>query len=356
MPATVCSPPISCSKGVKRVTIGIVFSVAALLLAVRNIDLEDLDTLKDLPVPWLHAVAGGLVLMIGVVLRGHRLKLLLPRDDPVPRKVLSGATAILYLVNNLFPARAGEVVRVVLIRRSSNSSLTGLLTATLLERCMDGITIAALVLGAVLALDVSPTMTERATGLGLVFVIAVIVLALGELLYRRNPDLAHRWIARCTPGTTGKRIRRVIEGVFEGLNLMESPARSLGILASSLAIWSSTALGFYLLVLGYPPEMMPHTPFVGAVITGAVAFAASIPAAPGYLGVFQLAVKEALELIGAEEIAALHAALMLWVVNWISNNLLGAFYAIRLGVGWSQLRRETAIDVSPETVSMEDQR
>ena len=328
----------------------------ALYLAARNIDVEDLDTLKDLPVPWVYAVAGGLVLVVGVVLRGYRLKLLLPRDDPVPRKVLSGATAILFLVNNLFPARAGEIVRVVLIRRSSSSSLTGLLTAILLERCMDGITVAALVLGAVLALDVSPTMTRRATELGLVLVIAVIALALLELTYRRNPDLTHRWIARCTPGGAGKRVRGLIEGVLDGLNLMESPGRSIGILASSVAVWSITALGFYLLTLGYPGEVMPRTPFVGPIITGAVAFAASIPAAPGYLGVFQLAVKEALEMIGATEIAALHAALMLWVVNWVSNNLLGAFYAIRMGVGWSQLKRERALDASPEAVSKEDLR
>ncbi len=144
--------------------------------------------------------------------------------------------------------------------------------------------------------------------------------------------------------------------MLDGLNLMESPGRSIGILASSVAVWSITALGFYLLTLGYPGEVMPRTPFVGPIITGAVAFAASIPAAPGYLGVFQLAVKEALEMIGATEIAALHAALMLWVVNWVSNNLLGAFYAIRMGVGWSQLKRERALDASPEAVSKEDLR
>ncbi len=332
----------------RRVGIGIVLSVVTLLLAARNIRLDDLGTLRDLPTPWPHIVAGGLMLMIGVIIRGHRLRLLLSRDDPVPRSVLSGSTAILYLVNNLFPARAGEIVRVVLIRRSSSSALPALLTAIVAERCMDGITVTLLLLSAVLALDVSAAMTGRATALGLLMALALILLVALEAAYRRDPARARSWLERCTPGRFGVRLRGPIESVLSGLNLVESPLRSAGILAVSILIWCCTACAFYLVLLGYPAETMPHTPLAGPVVMGAVAFAASIPAAPGYLGVFQLAVKEALELIGAEQVAALHAALLLWAVNWVSNNLLGVFYALRMGVGWSELKRDTALDAVPE--------
>lgn len=328
----------------KRALIGLVLSVVALLIAARNIRTEDLAALQEQPVPWAYALLGGVVLMAAVIMRGFRLKLLLPAKDPISSSVLVGSTAIMFLVNNLFPGRAGELVRVVLVRRASVSALPTILTSMILERCMDALTLVAIVLCAVFALDISPDLSDWALRVGALVGLAICCVFALEVGYRHDPGRVHAWLERVLRGRLGTRIRILLEQILSGLNLAESPLRLLAIVATSAATWLITSAAFYVVLLGY--SELPHTPWAGPIVAGAVAFASSIPAAPGYLGVFQLTVKESLLALNVNEVIALHYALLLWAMNWLSNNLLGIYYALRMGVGWSDLRPQTPPSVS----------
>jgi uncharacterized protein (TIRG00374 family) len=324
---------------VKRIALGIILSLAALFLAARNVQLEDLAALGDQPIPWGYALSAGVVLFAAVILRGWRLKMLLPKDDPVSVHTLSGATAILFLVNNLFPARAGEVVRVMIIKKHSGSPLPTLLTAIVVERCLDAVALVLLLAAAIWSVDVSPELGQWAMRLGMIVGIVTIGIVVLEVVHRRDSERVDRWVRRCTPKRFGDRIAAFLMQVLCGLNLTASPSRFVAIVGASLGVWIVTSASFYWLLVGYAPEVLPHTPWAGPIVAGAVALASSIPAAPGYLGVFQLTVKESLEALGSQELAALHYALLLWAVNWLSNNILGLYYGLRLGVGWSDLKQ-----------------
>ncbi len=340
----------------KRILFGIVFSLVALFLAARNVQLDDLAALGDRSIPWGHALSGGVVLFVAVILRGWRLKLLLPEGDSVPVRTLSGATAILFLVNNLFPGRAGEVVRVVVIKKQCASPLPTLLTAIVVERCLDAISLVLLLMAAIWAVDVSPQLSLWAMRLGGIVGAAVVALVILEMVHRRDAARVDRWVRHCTPQRFGERIATLLEQVLSGLNLTASPLRLAAIVSLSLGVWIVTSASFYWVLAGYAPEDLPHTLWAGPIVAGAVALASSIPGAPGYLGVFQLSVKESLEALGGQQLAALHYALLLWAVNWLSNNLLGLYYGVRLGVGWGDLKsaahsRDAEVATQAESLS-----
>lgn len=307
---------------------------------MKNLRGEDISALFALPVRIWPVLGSGALISLGVILRGFRWKLLLPPDDPVPRRLLSGATAILYLVNNILPARAGEVVRLLLVRKHCRSTVPTLLMSVVVERALDGLTLSLSVLASIVLLDISPTMTARAQSFGVILGILLLGILLLEVFTKRNPETTTRWIARVSgwaPGSMAGRIEAILCGVVDGMNLFTSPARFGAVVGLSTAVWACTGAGFWILLLNYTGP----TPSVllGPIVTGAVAFAASVPAAPGYLGVFQLAVKEALQAVGSEPLVALHYSMLLWAVNWTSNNLLGLYYAWTLDIDWGQMRQ-----------------
>ena len=81
----------------------------------------------------------------GHLLRGVRCRLLLPRAGlgfaTAANVVITG-----YAVNNLLPARAGELARAALISQRSGLPFTESLTVTLVERLLDGLAIVGLFL------------------------------------------------------------------------------------------------------------------------------------------------------------------------------------------------------------------
>lgn len=337
-----CSAPID----VKRAIIGLLVSAIAIYFALRNVSLEEI-ALDRFPIQWRFVCLSVVGVVSSVVLRGYRLKRLLPSDDPVSRRLLSGATAILYMINNLVPARAGEVVRVVMINRAGTSNVSTVVTAIVVERMFDGITLSAMLLGTIFLADVDPGLERWFQGVGAALGTGLLVLLVLEWVHRRDPARAERWIAGLTgwlPAPIGRFAEGQLSGILEGLNLVGAPKRGLEVAGLSVAIWVVTAGAFWTLALGYPAGEMGGGWLMGPFSTGAVAIASSVPAAPGFLGVFQVTVKEAMVTIGSQPAAAFHYANLLWIVNWLTNNVLGLYYMLVLGIGVKELRSAGRVD------------
>ena len=342
MPGIACSAPTD----VKRAIVGLLISGLAIYLAMRNVPLQDIS-LDRFPIDWRFVMLSCCGVIWSVVLRGYRLKRLLPQDDPVSRQLLSGSTAVLYMINNLVPARAGEVARVVMINRAGTSTASTIVTAVVVERMFDGIMLSAMLLGAIFVADVDPWLERWFQGVGTVLGAGLLSVVALEWTHRRDPARADRWISRVTgwfPARVGSVVQTQLSGVLGGLNLVGAPRRLAEVVVLSALIWIVTATAFFTLGLGYSAGAMGGGWLIGPFSTGAVAVASTVPAAPGFLGVFQVTVKEAMVLIGSQPAAAFHYANLLWIVNWITNNLLGIYYMIVLGIGVSDLKTAGRVD------------
>src|SRR5689334_13819652 len=121
--------------------VGIVVSVAFVILAVRSLDLRGLvDVWKGAkPFPWV--LYGALTYILGHLVRGKRLQYLVRRDVTLPVLTASNIVIVGYASNNVLPARLGELVRAGMLSERTGMPLPQALTVTLIERLLDGVTI-----------------------------------------------------------------------------------------------------------------------------------------------------------------------------------------------------------------------
>ena len=85
---------------------------------------------------------------------------------------------------------------------------------------------------------------------------------------------------------------------------------------------------------------LPLTPFAAVVMVVVTNLSMAVPAAPGSLGTFELAVVTVLTLLGIGEEQAQSFALFYHFIGLAPVALLGVLAAIQLGVGMTAFRAE----------------
>src|SRR6185436_15077758 len=107
-----------------------------LFLALRGVAWDEMArTIKHARLDFL--VLAFLALSSSYFLRGLRWGVLLSAEKPVSSVTTLWATLVGILANNLLPARAGELMRSVLISRHTGLSVSYVLATALTERILD---------------------------------------------------------------------------------------------------------------------------------------------------------------------------------------------------------------------------
>ena len=99
-----------------RLWIGIVISAVFLYLSLRGLELDDFWTaLQGANYWWL--IPGVAVYFLGVWVRAWRWHYMLRPLKKIPTSTMFPIVAIGYMGNNIYPARAGEVLRAAVLRQ-----------------------------------------------------------------------------------------------------------------------------------------------------------------------------------------------------------------------------------------------
>ena len=92
---------------------------------------------------WL--LPGVAVYFVGVWVRAWRWHYLLGPIKKIPTKTMFPITTIGYMGNNIYPARAGEVLRAVILKRREGVPISASLATIIVERIFDGVVMLAFV-------------------------------------------------------------------------------------------------------------------------------------------------------------------------------------------------------------------
>ena len=151
------------------------------------------------------------------------------------------------------------------------------------------------------------------------------------------PRPAERLIQKIVPfPRLADRLVGMIEGVVHGLSVVKSPARVVAVIAWSLVIWLVNVSSFY---VGFKAFDIPLN-FAGAMLLqGILAFAITVPTAPGFVGVFEGAIKATLLLYGISDSVAVTYALVYHATTFVPITLLGAWSLMSTGLGLRNLQR-----------------
>ena len=140
---------------------------------------------------------------VATLLRGERWHHILKATDvEAHRSDCYALTTVGYMGNNVLPARAGEMLRVVLLSGRCSASKRTLLGSVVAERLLDAIALATiflLVVYGVLSSTVLPT--DRPLLFGGLIVLLVLLLCLGIFVMRRHHvfERARDWLTHRGP-------------------------------------------------------------------------------------------------------------------------------------------------------------
>jgi len=294
--------------------VGCVLSATAVVVALRGIDLEAAVRIIRSAAPAWLAVAVA-ILAAQTVVRAERWRRLLPVEDrPRPRlRRVVPPLLVGYLGNTVLPARLGEPIRAAVIARREELSLPATFGSVLLERVIDTVGLSMVGIVAVLQIGLS-------SGFGVPVAVGVIVGSLGIALLLAAPG----FIARLKAGRLS-RVREFVASLAYGARVQGRSRVILGALALSVIAWLLDA-GIYWAV-GQAIGIV-LSPQQAVIVSAIAALSTAIPAAPGYVGTYDLAVATTLGALGVDPAAALAFAVCVHAVIIVPIVIAGGLAAI----------------------------
>lgn len=295
---------------------------------------------------WQYVVIAAGFTCFALLLRALRWRILLNAEGAFDVRTVFCANMAGYLGNSFLPARAGEVVRSVLISSQSRLTRTYVLTTALSERVMD--VIALVLAGSLAILSVSPKPHWLGTASWTMTAMAAAGAITMALLPRMSPLVRRVLVRLPLPRDLGAWLARLVEQIVLGLGAFHDPGRFTKFVLLTCAVWLSDACGT--IVGGAALGLHISMPAAMLVLAG-LGFGAALPAAPGSIGIYQFAMVSTLGLFGIGRDEALAFALVSQVMGYVVTLALGlpSLYALQGSAltrsPWGAASRRTAAQV-----------
>lgn len=264
-----------------KIVLAILVSGFFLWFSVSKVEWDKIKlALLHIQPVWLLVYA--LLMSLAVALRGWRWYVALNRNHNPGFMNTFWCTWIGYMGNNIFPGRAGELLRAIYLGRASGLRKSLVLATALIERIIDA---GILLLLALVMLSLIPILPEKIRASFLIvlpFFLLAILMVMTAPLYEK---LIHR-ILKIIPinQSIKDRIISLLEGLLSGVKVFYHYKTLIPFLLITFVIWSLDSLAFMSLASSFSSTLQFSQ---SLVFIAALAFASSLPSTPGYVGVYQ---------------------------------------------------------------------
>jgi hypothetical protein len=229
-----------------------------------------------------------------------------------------------YMLNNFLPFRLGELGRAFLLSRKSGMAFGEILPTIVIERVVDVVFSAALLLIGL------PFVTDSQGSARIGYIMGGVMLLGLVMMYvlARNRqwalDIFHKLSVRWT--FLQRFGGHFLESFLNGLAVLTDGWLFLRFLLWMTFNWFVALAAYYLITLSFFPQAEFNWMYF---VLGATAFGGAIPALPGAIGTFEGAVSAALTLFTKDQSTSLAVALTARLYNYLNSTVLG-------GVGLSR--------------------
>ncbi len=317
--------------------LGLAVSVLLLVVLLYQVDVGEVrDALVRADYAYLAPAI--LLYFVGVYFRSVRWRYLLTPLSLLPVGRLYPVVVIGYMANNLLPARLGEVVRAYyLARRQPEVSGSSALATIAVERVYDGLTLLAwaAIAGPLLVLlgefD-SSSQTSRTTWIVVAAVVASLFAGALAVLtclaaVPRSLEFVDRLLG-LVPARLRPKARQLVHGFVDGLKVLTSPRKHLGLFLLSLPVWACEAGVYYVIARSFGID--DHFSSAGALVlvimllTATSNMATALPSSIGGIGPFEVVSQQTLIAVGVGgSLAGAYAGFLHLVALWIPVNAVG---------------------------------
>jgi uncharacterized protein (TIRG00374 family) len=318
---TVPSRP-SAWRDAKRWLPGVIISLVALFVIFRFVNWNELASAWTTAAQPLNILIAIVLSIISVFVRALLWKTLLKGQTTFKDSFF--IINIGYLLNNLFPLRAGEIGRAVFMGQASGLGPFRVLSTIVLERAFDLVAAAILLLSTLPLAFGQDWMRPVATITLVIVCSALIVLYLmarySGWVHDLVVKLGGRW------AIVNKFVVPQIDALLDGLSALTSLRSFATALLWVVVSWTLWQIIYYVMLVA----IAPGAPFWWAVFTDAVlALGMAIPSAPAGLGVYEASAVAALSLLGISTTQALAYAIVMHFLQFANTAVFG-FWGLAL--------------------------
>ena len=336
--------------------IGIAISIVTLAFFIFTADPRRMLEALSGANYWFTIPAVGMYLL-SVYFRSLRWTVMLRHLKPVTTMRLYPVVTIGYMANNLLPMRLGELVRSYYVGEREGINKPAALATVLVERIFDALTLLFFVAVVALFFPVTGLVQSFGERFGVPEVVLILgftlpfVTAFGALvLLAFYPERAQAFallIARPLPDRLKSMADSLTGMLLQGLEPLREPRKLAVLFVLSIPIWLTEAAVFWIMAFPFGIhethadlwEMAANM----VLVTSITNIGASVPAAPGGLGLFEIIARETLvlsPLSAAERPAAAGFAVVVHAVILLPMIILGQVFLWTAHVSLRRLSRE----------------
>lgn len=267
------------------------------------------------------AIASFMILMTFIVRTWRWNVLLRTSGFRVHRDTVFKCIMFGWLLNSLLPARIGDVARGMALKTTENTPLGISLSTIVIERAMDMLTLALMLMTAIfIVAGSSAPLLSIAIGA----IVVTIGLVLGLIaLYKYNHVILNRL------GSRFEELGKGIPVLKAGLrNIYGNPQAIILCLILSVPVWLFEVSSIYFSARALHFELIPSM----AMLSGIVAFIAqAIPTTPAGIGVHEASIAGVLMLFGVSATTGTAIALVDHFVRILVIYVVGMISAVHIG-------------------------
>jgi uncharacterized protein (TIRG00374 family) len=324
---------------------GVWVSFILVWIALRGLQLAAfIEALRYANYWWL--IPGIAVYFVGMWVRAWRWHYLLKPIKNIPTKTVFPVTTIGYMGNNIYPARAGEVLRAVILKRREQVPISASLATIIVERIFDGVVMLGFVfinLSELAKLTGSSGFVGSIQSLALwgslAFFGALGIFLLAAMFPVRTACLGQWFIDHLVPARFREQTSGIMHKFLDGLASLRSPWNILMVFFTSVLIWLLETGKYWFVMHAFDFSV---SFFALMLMNGIVNLATTLPSAPGYIGTFDAPGIAILTAYGVPQAVATGYTLVLHAALWFPITVLGAYYLAHEGIQWTDSLRQEA--------------
>lgn len=300
--------------------LGLLISAGALFWLAQKFNFAELtDALQQVDVLILAPVP--VLILMSFAMRAQRWRLLVDHKPQVRFWQSFSALMIGYLLNNILPARAGDVARALELGRSENMSRTKVFATLVTERTVDLVTTLTLLAAVFLSYPALPEWIKKAG----IFITLLSIVAMSMLVLAHTTG--RRWIPRLVamlsqwlPKAVQAKLDQMVMSALEGIAGMFRPSHAVGFLLLTGFIWTVEVVITHIVATSVG---LPLALGNALLVLLVLAMGSMVPSSPGQVGTYEFVGLAALALVALQGPLALTFIVLLHLLTLVGSTIIG---------------------------------
>jgi glycosyltransferase 2 family protein len=278
--------------------------------------------------------------------RARRWKILVRPIRDVTLWEMFRINAVGFMAINIFPLRLGEFTRPLLLKNRHGVAFTTGIATIAVERVFDLLTITlVLVIGFLWAPMSDQEIPQigikmRTMAFSALWVVIPIVAFLAlTVVARSRAHALVSYASKFLPGRAQQTVQGVASNFFAGLEALPNPWSVMQLFLESLGVWSAVIVAYWLTFRAFHLNLHWSASFS---VLGIAAVGIGLPAAPGFVGTFQVFIQAALALYGIDRALGFAYSIVIHAVNFLYSIGAGLAFLPSMSIGMGKLYDEAS--------------